>query len=114
VDKLYLGEYELKDLAFSFTLGKSLVEANKNSQIYRAVDLMTPKPQRGETISIVFTKGSRHTALPLSMTKREAVDLQAYISRLSSTMRQILEPMDIDFDEIIGNKAESLFKFTNK
>lgn len=111
VDNLYVGEYDLEDMAFSFTLGKSLDRKSRNNQIYKAALLLGSKPRRGDTIKIVYTKGRRHTAMPLSMATKELIDINAYINRLASTMRQILEPMELDFDEIIGNKPQSLFAF---
>jgi DNA polymerase I len=111
VNRLYVGEYDLEELAFAYTLGKPIDKANENSQLYRAAKLLNPPPKRGEVIQIVLTRG-KYSALPISMAKKEMIDLQAYVSHLSSALEQILEPLGLDFDEAIGNKPKSLFEFT--
>lgn len=109
VNNLYTGEYEMEDMAFVYTLNKDLDEASRNSQIYRAASLLG-NVRRGETIAIVLTKG-RYSALPLGIATKEQVDIQSYVERLRTALEQVLEPMGMDFDEIIGKKPKPLTAF---
>jgi len=99
----------MEDLAFHITIGKELDAYEKSTpQHVRAARLLLKQGHQvgiGSVISFVKTnkKMAKVTVKPTKMAKRTEVDIKKYIEFLTSTFEQILDPMDISFeDDILG------------
>ena len=99
----------IEDLAFHVTINKELEEYTKTTpQHVKAARLLTEKGYQvgvGSVISFIKTnkKISGITVKPVETTKTRDVDITKYIEFLKSTFEQILDPLDLSFDEdVIG------------
>ncbi len=111
--KLKNREYTLEELAFRVGLTKELAEYTKNTpQHVKAALLLRRegiKIGKGDIISYVKVKGS--TAVkPVQLAKLNEIDFEKYVSHIKTTFEQILDALDIDFDEILGSiRLEAFF-----
>jgi DNA polymerase I len=55
----------------------------------------------GDIISYVKTK-DKEGVTPLQLARKENVDVDKYIEYMRSAFEQILDPLEIDFDSIVG------------
>lgn len=134
IRKLVLGSYKklkqrqwdsLEDLAFHVTINKRLSDygrkkMDKNGKVIKIIAI----PQHikavhqleaagyvveaGSTVSFVKTKGGDGVT-PLELAKNEDVDIDKYVEFLKATFEQILEPLELDYSEILGYKKLSSF-----
>lgn len=98
-------DFELEEVAFRMTLGKSPDAYEKGvPQHARAAKMLESKGiflKKGDSVSFVKVMGDPNVK-PLQMATKEDVDVNKYHEMLQSTFEQLLDSFDIDFEEIIG------------
>lgn len=108
-------DFNLEEMAFHITLGKSPKMYEKSVQHVTAARMLEGEGiimKKGDIVSFVKVKGKWHNpdsdmieetnVKPLSMATKKEVDVEKYYEMLRSTFGQILDSLDIDFNEIIG------------
>lgn len=108
-------EYKLSEFAFSVTLGKSLSEYTTNPIHVKAAKMLVEQGievVQGDIIKYILTKDG---VKPLRLASFKDIDGNKYIEHLKTVVAPILEPMGIDFDELVsGEKQLSLEQFFGK
>jgi DNA polymerase I len=102
----------LDDLAFHMQLGKKMEDYVKNiPQHVKAARQLEREGYVLEAGSIIsFIKANNPDGVvPLELARNIDVDVKKYTEFLRSTFEQILEPLEIDFDEILGFKKMDAF-----
>lgn len=98
-------QFELKDMAFHYTLGKNPHSYDKSTPQHVKAALMLEKEgielKKGERVSFIKCKGDPNVK-PLQLARKEDIDVGKYLEMLQSTFEQLLDPLGIDFDRIIG------------
>jgi len=105
--------FSLEDYAINIALQKKLSDYNKvmPQHVSAAIELkkVTGKDyQKGETISIIKTKGSGG-AKALELAKLQDIDPAKYRELLKSALEQVLDALGISFEEIKGIKKMDAF-----
>lgn len=133
ISKLVLQSYKklksrqwdsLDDLAFHMTVNKKLSEYGRKKigkdgketriaipQHIKAVHQLEAAGyvfEAGTTISFVKTNNA-DGVMALELAKDEDIDVDKYIEFLKATFGQILDPLELDFSEILGYKKLSAF-----
>jgi len=104
--------FDVDDLAISVMLSKNPDSYKKTTpQHIKAARLLKDKTGRdvgvGDTIRYVKTYDG---VLPVELAKPQDVDTGKYVDLLRTTFDQILDALDLDFDEAMGErKLESFF-----
>jgi DNA polymerase elongation subunit (family B) len=111
---------DIDDLAFHMTVNKRLSDYGKKTsrtrkdgtpiyaaipQHIKAVRLLEKEGyamEAGSIISFVKTK-NKEKVLPLELAKNQDIDVDKYTSFLESMLNQVLEPLELEFDEILGH-----------
>jgi DNA polymerase I len=111
----------IDDLAFHMTVNKKLSDYGKKTerikkdgspvfaavpQHIRAVRLLEAQGysmESGSVVSFVKTKTEVGVA-PLELAKTEDIDVDKYINFLESMLGQVLDPLSLEMDEILGHK----------
>jgi len=110
--KLKRKEYPMEDLAFHVVLGKIPEGYSKTTpQHAKAAKLLQEKGyeiKAGDLISFVKTMREPHVK-PIQLATKDEVDTAKYVGYIRSTFSQALEPIGLDFDEIIGLRRLDLF-----
>ena len=111
--KLKNREYSLEDLAFSIVISKSPERYTKTTpQHVKAAQLLMEKGidiKRGDLITFVKVVGETGVK-PVSLASINEIDSQKYVEYIDSIFDQVFDPMDIDFQELIGaTKLEKFF-----
>ena len=110
--KLKRREYSLEDLAFHVVLGKIPEGYSKTTpQHVKAARLLQARgyeTKAGDLISFVKTTREPHVK-PIQLASKDEVDVSKYVGYVRSTFSQLLEPIGLDFDEIIGLRRLDLF-----
>ncbi|MCW3974977.1 MAG: DNA-directed DNA polymerase I, partial [Candidatus Bathyarchaeota archaeon] len=111
--KLKNREYSLEDLAFSIVISKSPKRYTKTTpQHVKAARLLLDKGidiKRGDLITFVKVVGETGVK-PVSLASINEIDSQKYVEYIDSIFDQVFDPMDIDFQELIGTtKLEKFF-----
>lgn len=99
-------EYKLSDFAFRVTLGKSLSSYDTNPIHIKAAKMLVEQGievKAGDIIEYIITKNG---VKPLQLASFKDIDRDKYIEYLKSTVAPILDSLDMDFDEIVGNKKQ--------
>jgi DNA polymerase I len=95
----------LDDLAFKVVLGEALEHYVKTTpqHVKAAITLKEKgyKLKAGDIISFVKTMKEPHVK-PVQLAANSEIDVDKYVSYLQSTFDQVLDALDLDFDEIIG------------
>jgi len=103
--KLKRREYSLEDLAFKVVLGKIPAGYTKTTpQHVKAAKLLSDRGveiRAGDEIRFVKVLRDPHVK-PVQLASPSEVDADKYVEYIHSTFDQVLEPLDLDFDEIIG------------
>ncbi len=103
--KLKHRKYPLEDYAYRVVLGKPLESYVKTTPQHVKAALQLKKRGIsvgvGDVINYIKTV-SNNGVKPLELASIDEVDVKRYSSDLRATFSQILEPLDIDFDEVIG------------
>jgi len=114
--KIKRRDFDLEEIAFHYTLGKSPHSYDKTMpQHVRAAIMLEDKGiylKKGDVISFVKIKGSWYNKYtkkveetnvkPLQLAVKEEVDIDKYHEMLKSTFEQILDSLDVDYNSIIG------------
>lgn len=103
----------LQHMEFRYTLGKDVKDYTRNiPQHVRVAQLLgEPMCRAGSIIAYIKVKQrKKHTALPLNrVVNLREIDLEKYEEFLQSTLSQILEPMDVEWEAIKeGHSSSSL------
>lgn len=105
-------EIPLEKLAFKVMINKEPHEYRTKPQALKAAEQLPGKPEKGQFIQFVKTWKKPHVK-PISLVKREEIDKKKYVLSLESVMEQVVEPMDIDIDCLLGRgkalKMDSFF-----
>ena len=106
-------EISLEDLAFNVMIGKDIAGYRDNiPQHVRAAQLLQKSGREikaGDIISFVKTT-TGDGAKPVSLTRKDEVDVEKYLEYMRSTFDQILGSLDYNFDEILGaTRLEDFF-----
>jgi DNA polymerase I len=108
-NKLKKRELKLDDLIFRVQINKGLDKYVKTTpQHVRAARILVEKTGAeivaGDIISFVKTSGS-DGVLPVELADVSKIDIDKYLAQMDSTLRQVLEPVGISFDRIIGIRS---------
>ncbi|RLE64689.1 MAG: DNA-directed DNA polymerase I [Thermoprotei archaeon] len=111
--KLRRRKYPLDKLAFRVALTKELTEYTKTTpQHVKAARLLQKYGfhiEAGEIINFVKIKGSLNVK-PVQLARIDEIDSEKYFSYIETTLRQVLEAIGVNFDEILGeSQIDSFF-----
>jgi DNA polymerase I len=99
-------DFGLNELAFSMMLGRRLSSYETNPQHVKAAKMLQETGVRlgvGDIISYIVTQGG---VKPVQMASKRDVDVGKYIEYLESMFEQLLDALDMDFDELVGRPRE--------
>ncbi len=101
-------DFGLNELAFSMMLGRSLSSYETNPQHVKAAKMLQESDQTisigvGDIISYVVTQGG---VKPVQLASKRDVDVGKYIEYLESMFEQLLDALDMNFDELVGRPRE--------
>ncbi|NHK30263.1 MAG: DNA-directed DNA polymerase I [Asgard group archaeon] len=107
--KLKNRELAIEDLAFKVQLNKNLDKYIKTTpQHVKAARILAKETGReigsGDLISFVKTKRSEGV-MPVELADIVDIDIDKYLSQMDSTLTQVLDPLGISFDKIIGIRS---------
>ncbi|RLG42448.1 MAG: DNA-directed DNA polymerase I [Thermoproteota archaeon] len=109
VNRLKNREFSLEEVSFRMVLTKPLKSYVKTTpQHVKAAKMLEARGIRvypGTVIEFVKTTG-RQGVKPVSLAKKEEVDIQKYMEIMKTTFEQILDVLGIDFDEVAGGVSE--------
>ena len=114
-------EFELEELAFHVTLGKALEQYDTNPQHVKAARILVEGGHQVEAGDVIhyIKSTNKEKVFPLGVgvdiglgafmddietNIRTLVNRDVYIKQLKSTMEQLLDPLDIDFETDIEGK----------
>jgi len=97
----------LEDLAYSMNLNKEISDYKKSTpQHVGAAKMLQERGidvAGGDEIKFIKTTGGKKGhAKPIQLVKDHEVDVEKYCEFLQNTFEQILDAMDLDFNEILG------------
>ena len=106
-------EISLDDLAFNVMIGKEISSYRDNiPQHVRAAQILKNSGREikaGDIISFVKTT-TGDGAKPVSVARKDEIDIEKYLDYMRSTFDQILGSLGYDFDEVLGaTKLEDFF-----
>lgn len=108
--KLETGEFELEDLAFRAMLTRNLKGYKKTTPQHvkaaRMLESVGKKVVAGQVIRFIKVRG-RDGVMPLELADKSQVDKEKYMEIMRSTFEQILDSLDMDFGEIIGERRST-------
>ncbi|MEM4280643.1 MAG: DNA-directed DNA polymerase I [Candidatus Caldarchaeum sp.] len=103
--KLKNRTFEIDQLAFRVMMSKTIERYEKTTPQHvkaaKKLQAMGVKVGPGDIISFVKTK-DKEGVTPLQLARKEAVDVDKYIEYMRSTFEQVLDPLEIDFDSVVG------------
>ena len=104
--KLKNKEYPLEELAFTVVLGKDIEAYNKTTpQHVKALKKLSEeeKEKIGAGSIIRYVKVKRDPGVKLlSLASIDEIDVEKYVEHIQTTFEQVLNALDISFNEIIG------------
>jgi len=95
-------KFKLSEFAFKVRLGKPLSRYEMNSPYVKAARMLKEEGYDvgvGDYIEYIVTKDG---VKPLQLASFEDIDEEKYIEFFKNMINQMLEVMDMDFDEIVG------------
>jgi len=115
VKRLEEGNFDLEELAFRTMLSKDLDHYKKTTpqhvKVARMLQGMGKRIVPGQVIRFVKVRG-REGVMPLELASKGSIDREKYIEIMRSTFEQILDSLDMDFNEIMrGKKSATLDEF---
>ncbi len=115
VERLKSGDFKVEDLAFRTMLTKDLDSYVKTTpqhvKVARMLRARGVVVVPGQVISYVKVRGGEGV-YPVEMAKKSDIDVDKYVEIMRSTFEQILDALDVDFDEIVSKrKSTSLTDF---
>ncbi len=119
VKKLDQREFPLEDFEITVSMKKKMDSYTKTMpQHVRAAKMLQDSQknqgiksdlERGDSISFVKTR-TKEGVKPTNMARIEDLDIKKYKEMLKSTLEQVLDALDISFDEVMGvKKIDSFF-----
>lgn len=97
--------FEIDQLAFRVMMSKTIERYEKTTPQHvkaaKKLQALGVKVGPGDIISYVKTKDKEGVS-PLQLARKEAVDVDKYIEYMRSTFEQVLDPLEIDFDSVVG------------
>jgi DNA polymerase I len=103
--KLKNRTFEIDQLAFKVMMSKTIERYEKTTPQHvkaaKKLQALGIKVGSGDIISYVKTK-DKEGVTPLQLARKENVDVDKYIEYMRSAFEQILDPLEIDFDSIVG------------
>jgi len=111
--KLKSRKYSLDELAFNMMIGKSVAGYTKNTpQHVKAAQQLTrtgTEIKAGDLVS--FVKVVTGTGVkPVKLASLQEIDVGKYAEYIRSTLEQVLDALEIDYEELTGaKKLESFF-----
>jgi len=102
----------LKDMAFTVKIQKDPSEYKVKPQAIKAAEQLANKPNKGQFISFIKT-WNEPGVKPLTLADKSDIDKDKYLEVLETTISQITNSLDIDFDILLGKgracKLEEFF-----
>jgi DNA polymerase I len=101
-------DFDLNELAFSVMLGRRLSSYETNPQHVKAAKMLQERGidlDVGDVISYVVTQGGG--VKPVQIASRKDVDVDKYVEYLESMFEQLLDALDMNFDELVGRMRKS-------
>jgi DNA polymerase I len=116
IKKCYLDlknrKYSLEDLAFSIMISKPPLRYTKTTpQHVKAAHLLTEKGlevKAGDIISFVKVVGDPGVK-PVQLASINEIDIEKYVEYINSTFEQVLDALEVEFNELIGLKKLDAF-----
>jgi DNA polymerase I len=106
-NKLMERDFKIEEVAFRMQLGKSLSSYDTNPQHVKAgriLQKMGYEIEQGDIIRYVVTKDD---VLPAIAAKPRDLDVRKYEAYLESTFEQLLDALDMNFDNMIGKPQQT-------
>ncbi|MCW4050999.1 MAG: DNA-directed DNA polymerase I [Candidatus Bathyarchaeota archaeon] len=100
-------DFKIDEVAFQMQLGKPLKAYDTNPQHVKAARMLVEMGHdiaEGDIIKYVVTKKN---VLPSIIAKPRDVDVKKYEGYLESTFEQLLDALDMSFDELIGKPKQT-------
>lgn len=106
--RLKKGDFKLEELAFHVMMSRGLERYEKTTPQHvkaaKKLEAMGRKVGAGDIISFVKTK-TKDGVEPLEYADKSKVDVDKYIEYMRSAFEQILDALEIDFENIIGKRS---------
>lgn len=99
-------DFDINEVAFSMMLGKGVEGYDTNPQHVKAAKMLQETGQElkeGDIISYVVTKDG---VKPVQIASKKDVDIMKYEEYLEATFEQILDALDMNFDELVGRPRQ--------
>lgn len=97
--------FDIEKLAFRVMMSKTIERYEKTTPQHvkaaKKLQALGVKVGPGDIISYVKTK-DKDGVTPLQLARKETVDVDKYIEYMRSTFEQVLDPLEIDFDSVVG------------
>jgi DNA polymerase I len=100
-------DFAIEEVAFSMMLGKGLDGYDTNPQHVKAGRMLEDQGyelKEGDIISYVVT---RDGVKPVQIASKKDVDVSKYEEYLESTFEQVLDALDMSFDELVGRPRQT-------
>ncbi|MEM2896361.1 MAG: DNA-directed DNA polymerase I [Candidatus Bathyarchaeia archaeon] len=116
IKKCYLDlksrKHSLEDLAFSIMISKPPLRYTKTTpQHVKAAHLLTERGievKAGDIISFVKVVGEPGVK-PVQLASKNEIDVEKYVEYINSTFEQVLDALEVEFNELIGLKKLDTF-----
>ncbi|MBN1682975.1 DNA-directed DNA polymerase I [Candidatus Bathyarchaeota archaeon] len=105
--KLKNREFNINEVAFSMMMGKNVEGYDTNPQHVKAAKMLVEQGheiREGDIISYVVT---RDGVRPVQIANIKDVDINKYEEYLEATFEQILDALDMSFDELVGRPRQT-------
>ncbi len=104
----------MEELAFTVVLGKDIEDYEKTTpQHVKALKRLSEEEREkiGAGSIIRYVKIRREPGVKLlALASLDEIDVEKYVEHIRTTFEQVLDALDISFDEIVGvSKLESFF-----
>ncbi|MEM2044506.1 MAG: DNA polymerase domain-containing protein, partial [Candidatus Caldarchaeum sp.] len=97
--------FEIDQLAFRVMMSKTIERYEKTTPQHvkaaKKLQSLGVNVGPGDIISYVKTR-DKEGVTPLQLARKESVDVDKYIEYMRSTFEQVLDPLEIDFDGVVG------------
>ena len=114
-NRLMEREFKVEEVAFQMQLGKSLDRYDTNPQHVKAGRMLRDMGYEVEQGDIIYYVVTKNDVLPAQAAKPQDVDVKKYVAYLEGTFEQVLDALDMSFDQIIGKPQQaSLASFFGK
>ncbi|MBM3291537.1 DNA-directed DNA polymerase I [Candidatus Bathyarchaeota archaeon] len=106
-NKLKKRDFNISEVAFSMMMGKNVEGYDTNPQHVKAARMLVDQGheiREGDIISYVVT---RDGVKPVQIANIKDVDINKYEEYLEATFEQILDALDMNFDELVGRPRQT-------